>query len=443
MKHYFICGVILCTVLSTFSQNSTNSTITFKHVNGLSTGQKEVLNDVYHNMYDLNYHCFSLITEKEKNNYHHNKLLSIIKARAKIIQDYYIHFQAVQPKNIFIKYGGRYPKLWLHKPKSLLVTSGEIKLDEKNRQCFSFNPSKDKMITTESGSRFYFPPNAFETIDGVTVINQNISICIWEFMDKKSLVFAGLTTHSDDKMLETAGSFYIEARLNNEKLQLKKSESYTVEMPTKKSFPDMFTYYGNQKDGLIDWEVNSNEPALADGEFPQEKTPPPPPKIKAKQKIEEETEYEDEDVDVWDAPFASNEDAVLDAPYIESVQSIDFYQISAGKLGWINCDRFYDVKNTSTLAIRVDSDSAMVVRLVFRDINSVMPCYTNSNHSDQYQATGIPTGEKVLILAYSVKDKNAVFGYKEVIIGENETEQISLNNLTKIRFESAVKELLY
>ncbi|MGB0887830.1 MAG: hypothetical protein ACPGSL_06890, partial [Vicingaceae bacterium] len=106
------------------------------------------------------------------------------------------------------------------------------------------------------------------------------------------------------------------------------------------------------------------------------------------------------------------------------------------------CDRFYEIKNPETLAVRVNSEKPLAVRLVFRDINSVLPAYANSNHLDQYEVNGIPKGEKVLLLAYSVKDDNAIFGYKEITIGENKVETLDLNKLSKSRFEGAVSELL-
>jgi hypothetical protein len=71
-----------------------------------------------------------------------------------------------------------------------------------------------------------------------------------------------------------------------------------------------------------------------------------------------------------------------------------------------------------------------------------MPVYNDSNHPDQYVVSNIPKGEKVLLLAYSVKDDKAVLGYKEITIGENKTENITLNNLSKARFKGAVSELL-
>ncbi len=431
----FLCAFV-CTMLGITAQNATKSTISFDYTKGLNKTNQHELDSVYYHMNDLNYHCFTLFNKQELGRYQPTKLLQLAKARATAIQNYYTSEKSVDSKNIFIQYGGDFPTLWLFKSKSKLIASGEIILDEKNRQCYSFNPSIDKTITSENGNRFFFPPNAFETMKGVTVVNQTIDICLYEFMDKKSLVFSGLTTDANGKMLETGGSFYIEAKLNGEELRLKKGESYAVEMKSNQSFPDMFTYYGGKKDGLIDWEVNRNESAPFNSSLTRVV----------------ETEDNNDNVNIpiqqninnEDAQYAFNEEGnAFYQAYQESESAVDFYELSAGKLGWINCDRFYEAKNISTLAIRVDSDKAMVVRLVFRDINSVMPCYSNSNHLDQYEATGIPTGEKVLVLAYSVKDDNAILGYKEVVIGENKMEFITLNNLTKTRFEGAVAELLY
>jgi hypothetical protein len=434
MKTYLFLFAFLCTIFNSYSQYATKSTISFNHYKGLNPSSQQILDSVYHNMSDLNYHCFTLVSEQEKAFHQQSKLLKLTKERAAILQQYYVSEQAVAYENVFIKYGGTFPSLWLFKPKSIKITSGEISLDEKNRQCFSFNPSVDKMITSANGNRFSFPPNAFVTMDGLPVVNQSIDICLFEFMGQKELIYSGLTTDANGRMLETAGSYYIEAKLNGEELRLSKGESYTVEMLAKNSFPDMFTYYGGTKDGLIDWEVNRNEPATFINALDQNsegnRFVNPQQKLNV---IESEQILLNEDGE-WDN--------YMDQAYVESVQAVDFYEMSAGKLGWINCDRFYESKNTSTIAIKVDSDSSMVVRLVFRDINSVMPCYTNSNHKDLYEASGIPTGEKVLVLAYSVRDNNAILGYKEVTIGENKTEFITVNNLTKTRFEGAVAELI-
>ena len=437
MKTYLLLSVFIYTMLSVNAQNATKSTISFNPIKGLSTANEKVLDSVYHNMSDLNYHFFHLVSKEEIAFHQQPKLIKLIKARSTKVMDYYRASQQVDVENLFLKYSGQLPTLWLHKPESHLSASGNIILAESDQQCFSYNPTKDNMITSSNGNRFYFPPNAFETLGGKTIANQDISICLWEFVDKKSLIYSGLTTDANGKMLETAGSFYIEAKLNGEELRLKKGENYTVEMSSEKSFPDMFTYYGGKKDGLIDWEVSPNERAMF---VANEEVLEGDQEVEQQQVLGEASEFNSNNYDAWRGEDEYGD--VIDGSYWQIQNSVDFYEMSAGKLGWINCDRFYEVEKTSTLAVRVDSESQMVVRLVFRDINSVMPCYSNSNHKDQYEASGIPTGEKVLLLAYSVEDENAVLGYKEITIGENKIENISLENLSKTRFKSAVSELL-
>jgi hypothetical protein len=412
MKTYlFLCAFIY----AIFNINAQSSTIVFDQHKGLNATIKGELADIYHKMNDLNYHYFNLVSKEEKMQYNAAKLLQKSKARAATITNFYNTEQNVSTQNLVVVYGGQTPMLSLYKPKSILSPSGEIVLEASDKQCFDFNTGSQYPIVSNSGNTFYFPPNAFETLNGKQLINKNITICLWEFSDKKSLVYSGITTSSNGKMLETAGSFYIEASYNNEELKLRNGESYIVKMPSITNHNDMYTYYGDIKSDNINWNIDKNEPA---------------PFNNASNLQQEISMNYDEYGDV------------IEGDYYEGEEAVDFYELSAGKLGWINCDRFYEIKNPATLAIQVDSKKNIVVRLVFRGINSVLPAYSNSNHKDQYEAAGIPKGEKVLLLAYSVKDDNTVFGYKEIIVGENKIENITLSNLSKSRFKGAISELL-
>lgn len=419
MKQLFLIATLGFSLIG-FSQKSAQTTITFNHLQSLSNENKTILNDIFYGMGDHKYHTFNLVDLKDKSNYQYPRLLAIAKQRALVLQNYYISEQGVNPKNVKISYGGEFPTLLLHKPKALYIASGEINLEDKYQQCYNYNSAIDNNIYVNSGNTFIFPPNAFETLDGKPVSASNIDICIWEFTDKKSLIYANLTTHAGDRMLETGGAFFIKASLNGEELRLVEGTKYTVKMLAETNHNDMFTYYGNTKDDIIDWEVNKSEPAfLSDNNSLN-----PSPQVVM---IEDEFGDPTIEMETWED---------------ESEGDQTFYQLSAGKLGWINCDRFYDAPNTSPLMVKVDSKEPLSVRIVFRDINSVLPCYTSSNHKDVYTAKNIPTGEKVLLMAYSVKGDNAVLGYKEIVIGENDSETITLNNLSKRRFEGAVSELL-
>lgn len=411
MKTYLVLCIFIYSCVNLSAQKST---ITFDEYKGLNSQGKIILADVYHQMKGLNYHYFNLVSKAEIAQNSQSKLLQKVKDRAAIIAAYYASEQGVSTKNLVVIYGGHTPILSLYKSKSVLTPSGKINLEESDKQCYNFNSTAAYPIVTASGSQFHFTPNAFETLDGKQIINKNINICLWEFATKKALVYSGLTTSSNGKMLETAGSFFIEASLNGELLKLRNGESYKIEIPSSdKKHNDMFTYYGDKNAGNINWKINKNEAATF------------------------KTEENNEQMEIYDEYGEA-----IEGEYYESEEAINFYAVSAGKLGWINCDRFYEIKNPATLAVRVDSDKPLVVRLVFRGINSVMPAYSNSNHTDQYEASGIPKGEKVLLLVYSVKDDKAVFGYKEITIGENKIENITLSNLSKSRFKGAVSELL-
>lgn len=335
MKRLFLMISISLIMYSVTAQSSSKSFLVFNSVKGLTAKNMLELNDVYHNMNDLKYHCFHLVNEQEKAQFSSQKLVKLVKERATKIMTYYQEKQHVKSENMFLKYNSLYPILWLHKPTSILTTSGKIVLDDNDKQCFIFNPSFDKTITTANGNKFYFTTNAFETLDGITIKNKNISICIWEFTNKKSFVYAGLTTMANKKMIETGGSFNIIAHYNGKELRLKKGKLYTIEIPFLKSYPDMFTYYGNIQNGLVNWNVNKDEPVL----------------------VSTGNELNNEEMEQV-VLFDEYGDAIESEYYEEneSGQAVNFYELSAGKLGWINCDRFYDVKETAPLIVRVNKD---------------------------------------------------------------------------------------
>jgi hypothetical protein len=419
MKKLFFYLTLLFPLIVIGQQQQQVTTISFNPFQAIDNTDKELLDDIYFQVNDNNNHYFNLVTKEEKSTYRYSKLLSLARNRALVVQDYYLSEIGVDPESVKIQYGGSYPSVWLRKPKSVYTASGQVVLDENNKQCYEYLPNIGKTIYSENGNTYTFSSNAFETLDGKLITSGVVNVCLWEFSDKKSLVQANLTTHANNKMLETAGSFYIEASLNGVPVQLIDGVNYQVKLPANTAHNDMFTYYGYTKDGIIDWEVDQTEPVSLN-------EPISSPVVEVEQ-IWTEDEYGD--------------NVALDRAYYEGEEV--FYELTAGKLGWINCDRFYDVKNTTTLAIKVDTKEPIAVRIVFRDIESVLPCYSSSNSKQLYNASGIPSGEKVLLLAYSLKDDKALVGYKEVILGDKKMETLSLEETNKRGLERVFSEMLY
>lgn len=51
------------------AQSSNKSTLTFNPTKGLGAKNMIDLNDVYHDMNDLKYHCFHLVSEQEQSSF--------------------------------------------------------------------------------------------------------------------------------------------------------------------------------------------------------------------------------------------------------------------------------------------------------------------------------------------------------------------------------------
>ena len=52
-------------MLSVNAQNATKSTVSFNPIKGINTELEKTLANVYHEMNDLNYHCFKLVDRQE------------------------------------------------------------------------------------------------------------------------------------------------------------------------------------------------------------------------------------------------------------------------------------------------------------------------------------------------------------------------------------------
>lgn len=117
---------------------------------------------------------------------------------------------------------------------------------KENKFTFNINNEKDTVIETPGGIIIGIPANAFDTK------SDEVELMIEEALTPYDIVKKGLSTTSDGKLLSTAGMFNIEAKVGNEKVQLKKS--LDVNVPTKEINPNMMLFDGQMNDkGEINW----------------------------------------------------------------------------------------------------------------------------------------------------------------------------------------------
>lgn len=283
-------------------------------------------------------------------------------------------------------------------------------------QRFLVDASEEISITGKQGTILNFPMNAFECVDG-TDPNEGLTIELSEYYSYADLLKSDLHTMSNGYMLETGGTINVNAQCKNSEAVLQDGVVYDIEFPVKGWYKDgMQTFIGEEEaEGQVNWLASEDGIDSFDGII------------------------WDEEWEAWDTFYVENPEPPYDISLVVSGRRknnavLDKYMLSSGELGYINCDRFLDEPNVTDFVVNVDTTFNAGVRMVFKDIKSVMS-------GDQYERgkisfSGIPVGQVVTLVACSIKDDVPYLAMKEIRITEGGYDQLKLVKTTKADLES-------
>ena len=272
----------------------------------------------------------------------------------------------------------------------------------KEIQPFTAKSNEVISITGKEGTVIRIPKNALVKSNGKYAIGK-IDIELQEFYKKSDILKANLHTMSEGKMLESGGMIYIKATAKGETLQLKKGAEMDISFASKNKPDNMKVFYGYpKKDKSIDWNTNSE--------------------LAEEDDVIETSGTAIYTITYWNGNVVSDtlKDGITtrhfkrDDADTKKVALIDNTILKSSKLGWINCDRFYDVKDKTNLAVAIDLKYKPEIRLVFKDINSIMAGYLNADK--QLVFANVPVGRKATLLAFSYVNDEAYISIKDVVI---------------------------
>lgn len=268
-------------------------------------------------------------------------------------------------------------------------------------QQFNINPYEEVTITGKQGTVLNFPMYAFACGDG-SEPPATMTIELTEFYSYSDLIKSDLHTMSDGNMLETGGTINVVAKCGKEEARLAEGVEYSIEFPAKRwKEEDMQTFYGGSAG--TNWRIG--------------------PSI---------------DADYWEIQMDDiGQEYYLweyDAALAKNDAALDKYILSSGELGYINCDRFYGVEDKTNFTVSVDTSLHASVKMVFADIKSIMNGYVNER--GQMQFDNIPVGQKVTLVAYTIKDNVPHMALKQVRITNNGYDELRLVKTTKTAMES-------
>ena len=132
----------------------------------------------------------------------------------------------------------------------------------------------------------------------------------------------------------------------------------------------------------------------------------------------------------------------------------DFYEttsFNAKKLGWINCDRFYDSPDAKEAKILASSSSKTDLNfidfsLIFPNMNARLSAVKDEDgkyaftSSDQYSK--LPIGEKAIVTGISFQNDSVFYAAQEIVIEENMQLDLDLQLSSKEDLRNALSKLL-
>ncbi len=120
-------------------------------------------------------------------------------------------------------------------------------------QVFILDASSDTVIETKGGMILSVPANGFLDKEGQPV-KGSIELTVKEALDPTTILKAGLSSRSGDRLLESAGMFFVDARKNGQSLKIDSSAGIYAQIPTDTIKPGMQLFNGKRMaDGTIDW----------------------------------------------------------------------------------------------------------------------------------------------------------------------------------------------
>lgn len=300
-----------------------------------------------------------------------------------------------------------------------------LKQFEEPSQTFKVSSDQPSQVTGQEGTIISINPADLTTEKGNS-LGKNIEVELKELTNQEQLLRTNAQTTSNGQMLVSGGAYYINMTSEGEQLKLKEGKTLSVEFP-KITSDEMSLFYG-QRDSLgkLNWipaeqKFENIQPQKTTDDIKTDKA--------SRNEIDEIFDYVEEESNRILTPEEKQRNEDQDKNF-ELGQKL-YKTMELNQFGWINCDKFYNVQNKTNLNYSFadkESISNALVYLVFKDINSVIQnCYNSEyKNEDHTRFQNVPSGSRVRLIAFSIKNGKTYTHTSDFTIKENETIQLNL-----------------
>ncbi len=262
---------------------------------------------------------------------------------------------------------------------------------------------RDTVLVTERGTKLVILAHAFG--DDKVCKEECITIEFKDALGKADMIFDNLTTVSNGQLLESGGMAYINAKCGKKNLRVKTPNSMFLVLPTDTLRENMKVFFGlrnaeidpmnwnqSKKDKI--WNVDDDfhkqlhDQMLADALKNRKKgclgiggT--------SKKKIAEQVKVRGDELHAQMNEEIAKKIFDNDLNYIASVS----------KLGWVNCDRFYN-QNSTNYIVNTPANNTTASFMALKSVNSLVNGFAKDK---KFQFT-IPLGLSYKFVALRYED---------------------------------------
>jgi hypothetical protein len=299
-------------------------------------------------------------------------------------------------------------------------------------QEFSISPKQDTLIICKKGTKLKINQGTFNLINETS----NLTIKVKEFYKKSDFILANLTTiTSKNEQLESRGMINIEVYQENKKLEIKEGKTIGIVFKNRKLNDRTLLFEGIEHNNEIVWNQTSSKTRFSLYETGSATTRIGNDTIKKSkwwyEKIEGET------FKITHTIEKGSE--TIDTLSSESEKMMKELILSSPRLGWINCDLFYNNSSPKIdLIVEFNEEFTPDVSLILEDINSVLPYSYREENKLIFK--NVPVNKKVTITGVFKYSNNSdiYFARKECVTKENSTEILLFNILTKDEIKNSL-----
>ena len=315
-------------------------------------------------------------------------------------------------------------------------------------QQFSIDPAVDTVIIGKNGTLIRITAHSFTDCSG-NALSGNITVFLREFYTTRDIVLSGLTTTTNNDVLETGGMIYLNAQQDKRPVCVSQKHQLGIIIPSAERKKGMMHYTGIMSrvnkninwvrpEGLLDDTIWYKEQT---GEWDQDEMKP-------------EEAFKKGILQRLGKP-AGSDDTFFNEYRNGDFSSYGFnnkvnYIFETKKLGWINIARLASQPDNkeASIAVRLRNKqplNTVFVKLILPNQGEYLQAYKLDDGryvfgKDLTDKIDLPLGAKGYLLAACYYNHRLFYSMTEFIISDNQMFSIELKETTSEKLKSILLE---